>query len=56
MYQGYEFHPFEEVNAIAGSLEMQFTTNDLCNENHERRIDARVQGLLETADNSPLRG
>jgi hypothetical protein len=27
----------------------------LCDENHERRVEARVQALLEAVDNKPLR-
>jgi hypothetical protein len=32
-------------------LENQFTHHDLCDENHERRVEARVQTLLEAVDN-----
>jgi hypothetical protein len=34
-------------------LENQFTPNDLCDENHKRQVEARVQVLLESVDNSP---
>jgi hypothetical protein len=34
-------------------LEIQFTPHDLCDENHERRVEARVQALLDTVDNNP---
>jgi hypothetical protein len=34
-------------------LENQFTRHDLCDDNHERQVEARVQALLETVDNNP---
>jgi hypothetical protein len=43
----------EKANAIADCLENQFTHHNLCDENHERRVDARVQTLLEATDNKP---
>jgi hypothetical protein len=49
---GLKFHPSEKVNATAASLEIQFT-HHLCDENHERSVEARVQALLEDLDNSP---
>jgi hypothetical protein len=53
---GLKFHPSEKANAIADTLENQFTPHELCDENHERRVEAKVQALLEDVDNSPLRG
>jgi hypothetical protein len=50
---GLKSHPFEKGNAIADCLEIQFTPHDLCDDNHERRVEARVQALLETVDNNP---
>jgi hypothetical protein len=50
---GLKFHPLEKANAIADCLENQFAPYDLCDYNHERRVEARVQALLETVDNSP---
>jgi hypothetical protein len=41
----------DKANAIADCLENQFTPHDLCDENHERRVEARVQALLEAEDN-----
>jgi hypothetical protein len=35
------------------TLWKQFTPHELCDENHERRVKARVQTLLEDVDNSP---
>jgi hypothetical protein len=34
-------------------LENQFAPHDLCEYNHERRVEARVQALLETVDKGP---
>jgi hypothetical protein len=48
---GLKFHPSGKANAIADCLENQFTHHDLCNENHERRVEARVQTLLESVEN-----
>jgi hypothetical protein len=52
---GLKFHPSEKANAIADSLEIQFTPHDLCDENHERRVEAKVQALLETVDKNSRR-
>jgi hypothetical protein len=43
---GLEYHPLENANSIADCLENQFTPHDLY-DNHERRVEARVQALLE---------
>jgi hypothetical protein len=50
---GLTFHPLEKANAIADCLGNQFTSHELCDEDHKRRVEGRVQALLETADNSP---
>jgi hypothetical protein len=50
---GLKYHPVEKANAIADSLEIQFRTHDLCDDNHERRVEAGVQALLETVDKDP---
>jgi hypothetical protein len=50
---GLKYHPVDKANATADYLENQFTPHDLCEENHERRVDARVQALLEAADSGP---
>jgi hypothetical protein len=39
------------ANEIADCLENQFTPHDLCDGNHERRVEASVQALLEAVDN-----
>jgi hypothetical protein len=43
----------DKANAIANSLENQFTLHDLCDENHEQRVEVRVQAVLEAAENDP---
>jgi hypothetical protein len=35
------------------TLEIQFTPHELCDENHEPRVEAEVQALLETVDKNP---
>jgi hypothetical protein len=49
---GFICHPLEKANAIADCLEKQFTSHDLCDENHKRRVESRVQALLETVENN----
>jgi hypothetical protein len=48
---GPKFQPADKANAIADCLEKQFTAHKLCDENHERQVEARVQSLLEAEDN-----
>jgi hypothetical protein len=43
----------QENNYKTIILEIQFTPHDLCDENHELQVEARVQALLNTTDNSP---
>jgi hypothetical protein len=50
---GLIFHASEKANAIADCFENQLTHHDLCDGNHERWVEARVQALLETVDNKP---
>jgi hypothetical protein len=45
--------PLQKANTISDCLENQFTHNYACDENHKRRMEARVQTLLETVDNNP---
>jgi hypothetical protein len=47
---GLKFLPSEKANRIAES------GNSVCDENHERQVDAKVQALLETVDKNPLKG
>jgi hypothetical protein len=50
---GLKFHPSEKANAVSDCLENQLTHRDLCDENHEGRVEARVQAVLEAVDNKP---
>jgi hypothetical protein len=50
---GLKYHPEDKANTTSDCLENQFTPHDLCDENHERRVEARAQALLEAADNNP---
>jgi hypothetical protein len=51
---GLKFYPKDKANAIADCLEKQFTQHELCDENHERRVEARIQALHEAIDeNAP---
>jgi len=52
---GLKNQPIEEDNAIADCLGNLVTPHDLCDENHERNVEARVQRLFEVADNTPPR-
>jgi hypothetical protein len=45
-------HPRKPMH-FADCLENQFTHHDLCDENHERRVEARVQALLEAIEDAP---
>jgi hypothetical protein len=53
---GLKFLPAEKANDIADCLEIQFTPHELCDEKHERLVEAKVQALLETVDQIPLKG
>jgi hypothetical protein len=50
---GLKFYPSDKANATADCLEIQFSPHYLCDDNHERRVEAGVQALLETVDNNP---
>jgi hypothetical protein len=50
---GLIFLPLEKANGIADWLENQFTPHDLSEENHERRVEARVQAFSEPMDDRP---
>jgi hypothetical protein len=47
---GIKFQPLYKANTTADCLEKQFTPHKLCEENHKRQVDARVQDLLEAVD------
>jgi hypothetical protein len=53
---GITHHPNEKANVIEDCLENQFTSHELCDENHERvgwRL--RVQALLSSVDDTLFR-
>jgi hypothetical protein len=50
---GLKYHLVDKANATADCLENQFTPHDLCEENHERQVEARVQALLEAVNSAP---
>jgi hypothetical protein len=52
-HSGLKFHPSEKANAIVDYFENQFTHHDLCDDHHERRVEARVQTLLEAVNSKP---
>jgi len=43
---GLKFHPLEKDNVIADCPENQFSPHDLCEENHEQLVVARIQALF----------
>jgi hypothetical protein len=53
---GLVFYPNEEANVIANYLENLFTPHKLCDTDHERQVEARVQALLTIVDeNAPVK-
>jgi hypothetical protein len=50
---GITYHTNEKANVIAGCLENQFTSHDLCDENHEREVETIVQALLASVQGTP---
>jgi hypothetical protein len=47
------FYPIDKANVIANYLENQFTPHELCDLGHERRVEAKVQVVLNTVDEAP---
>jgi hypothetical protein len=45
--------PVDKASAIADCLENQYTPHNLCEENHERQVEAGFQALLEAVDSNP---
>jgi hypothetical protein len=50
---GLKFHPSEKANAIAEYMEKSIHNHYLCDENHDHRVENRVQALFEAVDNKP---
>jgi hypothetical protein len=51
---GITYQPNEKANVIADCLENQFTSHDLCDENHERQVETTVKVLLASVSGTPL--
>jgi hypothetical protein len=51
---GITYSSNEKANVIRDFLQNQFTSHDLCDENHERQVETTVQVLLESASGTPL--
>jgi hypothetical protein len=47
------FYQNEKAKVIANYLENLFTPHKVCDTDHERRVEARVQTLLTTVDETP---
>jgi hypothetical protein len=52
---GIAYHPNEKANVIVDCLEIQFTSHDLCDENHKRQVQTGVQAQLASVDDISLR-
>jgi hypothetical protein len=50
---GLVFYPNEKAHVIANYLETLFTPHKVCDTDHEQRLEARVQYLLNTVDENP---
>jgi hypothetical protein len=48
------YHPNEKASVITECLENRLTSHGLCDENHERQVETRVQALLASVDETPL--
>jgi hypothetical protein len=53
VFHGYSGLRFLPKIKLTDCLENRFTHHDLCDEHHERRVEANVQALLETEDVTP---
>jgi hypothetical protein len=51
---GLKYQTRGKATKVADCLEEQFTQHDLFDENHKRRVKAKVQALFEAADGTPL--
>jgi hypothetical protein len=51
---GITYQANEKANVIADCLENQFTSHDLCDENHERQVKTTVQLLLKSVGGTTL--
>jgi hypothetical protein len=46
----YRFYPIDKARITADCIENQFTSHYLCDYDHKRQTEARVQALLDIAD------
>jgi hypothetical protein len=44
----------EKANVTADCLENQFTSHNLCDKNHERQVETRVQALLASVADTQM--
>jgi hypothetical protein len=51
---GITYQPNEKANVFADCLENQFTSHDLCDENHARQVETTVEALLASVSGTPL--
>ena len=51
-FTGLKFYPKDKANAIADCLEKQFTPHELCEVNHEQRVEAKIQALRKSVDDN----
>jgi hypothetical protein len=51
---GIAYHPNEKTNVIADCSENQFTSHNLCDQNHERPVETGIQARLAPVDDTPL--
>jgi len=49
---GHKFLSLEKAKVTTDCLENQFSPHDLCDENHERQVVARIQALSEAVADS----
>jgi hypothetical protein len=51
---GITYQPDEKANVITDYLEIQFTSHDLSDGNHKRRVETAAQAILASVDSNPL--
>jgi hypothetical protein len=50
---GVKYHPLDEADAVADCLYDQFTLHDLCDGNHDWRVDTRVKACSKAYKEPP---
>jgi hypothetical protein len=51
---GITYHPNKNAKVNADCLENQFTSHDLCDENHEPQVETTIQALLKSVGRTSL--